>query len=116
MATGRRQAEHLRQASSSTLSPSTYERNIDSVTPDDTTTNNNRERTVVLVLSGLLLFISGSLFAILLVLISEDFSVVPTAITLVTGACPKLCCLSLMVLNFFGSWLQQRFVTRTIKQ
>ncbi|KAL1443933.1 hypothetical protein MTO96_045741 [Rhipicephalus appendiculatus] len=75
MATGRRQArsaEHLRQASSSTLSPSTYERNVDSITPDDTTTNNNRERTVVLVLSGLLLFISGSLFAILLVLISED--------------------------------------------
>ncbi|XP_075744768.1 uncharacterized protein LOC119159871 isoform X2 [Rhipicephalus microplus] len=84
MAAGRRQtrsAAHSGQASSSTVTPSSYERNIGSISPDHTTITNIRERTMVLVLSGLLLFISGSLFAILLGLISEDLSIVPTVLS-----------------------------------
>ncbi|XP_075744767.1 uncharacterized protein LOC119159871 isoform X1 [Rhipicephalus microplus] len=110
MAAGRRQtrsAAHSGQASSSTVTPSSYERNIGSISPDHTTITNIRERTMVLVLSGLLLFISGSLFAILLGLISEDY--------LVTGAWPKLYCPALPVLNFLGSSLPPCFGTRTIK-
>ncbi|KAH7955394.1 hypothetical protein HPB52_000816 [Rhipicephalus sanguineus] len=95
MATGTREAPSATpssQVSALTITPSQYQ-----------TITNSRERIVVLVMSGLLLVISGSLFAILLSLISED------------RACPKVSCPSLLVLNFIGSWLQQRVETRAIK-
>ncbi|KAL1468258.1 hypothetical protein MTO96_025566 [Rhipicephalus appendiculatus] len=64
-----------------TLTPSAYERNVDNITPEHTTLTNSRERFVVLALSALLLFISGSLFGILLTLLSDDLSFIPTVIT-----------------------------------
>ncbi|XP_065286317.1 uncharacterized protein [Dermacentor albipictus] len=64
-----------------TLSPSAYEREYESLTPEDTTVTNSRERFVVITLSALLLLIGASLFAILITLLSDDLSLITTEIS-----------------------------------
>ncbi|XP_075740095.1 uncharacterized protein LOC142786352 [Rhipicephalus microplus] len=68
-------------ATTATLTPSEYERSFCSITPEFTTLTNSRERFVVLSLSALLLFISGCLFGILVSLLSDDLSFIPTVIS-----------------------------------
>ncbi|XP_049520558.1 uncharacterized protein LOC125944253 [Dermacentor silvarum] len=69
------------RSTADTLTPSAYERDLESYTPEDTTVTNSRERFVVLTMSVLLLLISGALFAILLTLLSDDLSLISTAIS-----------------------------------
>ncbi|KAH7956975.1 uncharacterized protein LOC119388969 [Rhipicephalus sanguineus] len=103
MAAGMKQARSVTpsgEATPLTLTPSAYERSVTSVTPDHTTLTNSRERFFVMALSALLLFISGSLFGILISLLSDD------------RACPKLYWPSALGLNIFGSWLLECFEMR----